>query len=178
MGGARRVCQPAIASRVPTQLLAARLLAGAVRWRAPAAKERRRALPPWWSWLPFLGSGRARTETGLSPDSSLDLLSRSRGTPLSLYTTGALRRPQLCSCVVDPDSYPVRCLRGSTAPEWRDPNSSGAIEDVGPFASFLFPVITPPGHVASAAFGALWSPELYWWRRVVLEEVRHVDGCS
>ena len=33
-----------------------------------------------------------------------------RGTPLSLYTTVALRRLQLCSCVVDPDSSGARSL--------------------------------------------------------------------
>ena len=38
----------------------------------------------------------------------LDLLSRC--TPLSLYTTGALRRLQLCSCVVDPGSSGARSL--------------------------------------------------------------------
>ena len=36
------------------------------------------------------------------------MLSRSRGTPLSLYVTVALRRLQLCSCVVDPDSSGAR----------------------------------------------------------------------
>ena len=38
------------------------------------------------------------------------LLSRTRGTPLSLYSTVALRQLQLCSCVVDPDFSGARSL--------------------------------------------------------------------